>query len=218
MPELKELKGEESLRKAMARAGDRLKHLIPVRLFSLESLMDFNRLILFDTTAQEMRPLEFRSDLEINKMTHRDLTVLMNGAGRFSDQARLYYGNRGIDTAYGAYLNGELVHMSWVYTTVEYAKEPFQRLVLSDGEVEIVNCFTLEKCRGLRIYPYVIQFLSHLYLENGATRIYMMAHYKNLASQRGIIKAGLKPVGDVTYLRIPGSSRQCIYYRRSITS
>jgi hypothetical protein len=218
MPELKELQKGESPRTAMARMGEKLKHLIPVHRLSLESFVDFNRLVLFGATAREMRPLELRSDIAINKMTHDDLAALANGTGRFSDQAKLYYANRQIDTAYGGYLNANLVHMSWVYTSREYAKEPFQRLVLNDGEVEIVNCFTSEKCRGLGIYPYVIQFLSHLYFENGATRVYMMAHHDNFPSQRGIIKAGLRPVGEVTYVRIPGSSGKCVYYRRSITS
>jgi hypothetical protein len=60
----------------------------------------------------------------------------------------------------------------------------------------------------------MIQFLSHLLFQSGIERIYMMADHKNLASQRGIIKAGLKHLGQVIYIRIPATSSKSIYYRR----
>lgn len=210
MPTIQELRETAA---ALAKAN--LKRLIPINQISIESFIDFNRLVLFGWTHREMPPLEFRSDLHIRRMTREDLFTLTYGNGRFAEQARLYHAKRGIDTAYGAYIDGELVHMSWVYTAAEYAKEPFRRLALEDREVEIVNCFTLDRCRGLGIYPYMIQFLSNLQFQNGVKRVYMMADHKNHASQRGIIKAGLKQLGRVTYMRVPASSNKSIYYRRS---
>lgn len=177
-------------------------------------LIDFNRLELFCSNHKEMPPFNLRSDLNIKKLTCKDLMALTLDTGRFSEQAKLYYARRGIETAYGAYKNGELIHISWVYTATEYSKEPFQRLALKDHEIEIVNCFTLEKYRGSGVYPYMIQFLSNLMIQNGIERIYMMADRKNLASQRGILKAGLKHLGHIVYIRIPATSSKSIYYRR----
>lgn len=199
---------------AIAFAKANLKRLLPFDRISMSSLIDLNRLVLFGCNPGEIPPFKLRADLDTRKMTTEGLSALAYGNGRFADQARLYHVKRGIDTAYGVYVNEELVHMSWVYTAAEYAKEPFPRLVLEEGEVEIVNCFTLDKCRGLGIYPYMIQFLSNLQFQNGVKRVYMMANCKNEASQRGIIKAGLKVLGRVTYIRIPASSSKSIYYHR----
>ncbi len=195
-----------------------VKRLISASRISAESFMDLSRLVLFCLTPREMPTLTIRTDVEIKRMTSEDLASLTHGCGRFADQARKYYSQRGIDTAYGAYMGSELIHMSWVYTASEYAREPFERLALKDREVEIVNCFTLETCRGLGIFPYVIKFLAEIQFQNGADRIYMMAHYHNQASRHGIIKAGLRSVGSVTYVRIPASSSKSIYYRRSQSS
>jgi hypothetical protein len=215
MPKLEGLSEKETPNTTKSLIKNLLKHVIPVHRLYLQSFVDFNKWILYGCGSEQIKPFELRSDLKIHKMTHGDLEALTSGTGRFSDQAKLYYAARGIDAAYGAYLNGELVHMSWVYTAAEYAKEPFERLILNENEVEIVNCFTTEKCRGLRIFPYVIQFLSHLYFQNGTKQVYMMADHKNLASQRGIVNAGLKPLGQVTYVRIPRTANRSIYYRRS---
>jgi hypothetical protein len=192
----------------------RLKRMIQGKSM-ITSFFDFNRLILFGWHRSEMPSLKFRSDLDVKRLSTEDLSVLARGRGRFAEQARLYYEKRGIDSAYGIYMDGELVHTSWVYTSAEYSLEPFRRLHLKKGEVEIVNCFTLDKCRGLGIYPYMIQFLSRLQFQKGMERVYMLADHRNHASQRGIIKAGLKPLGHVTYLRIPASSDKSIYYRRN---
>lgn len=191
-----------------------LGHLMRAKQNFPGSIIDFNRLELFGCNYNEMMPFNPRSDLNVKKLTGKDLMALTLDTGRFSEQAKRYYVTRGIETAYGAYKDGELVHISWVYTASEYSKEPFQRLILKDHEVEIVNCFTLEKCRGLGVYPYMIQFLSNLLFQNGIERIYMMADHKNLASQRGIIKAGLKHLGQVIYIRIPATSSKSVYYRR----
>lgn len=191
-----------------------LEYLIRINRNFFNLIIDFNRLELFGCSHSEAIPFNPRSDLSVKKLTSKDLLALTTSTGRFSEQAKLYHAKRGIETAYGAYKDGELVHMSWVYTAREYSKEPFQRLALKDHEVEIVNCFTLEKCRGLGVYPYMIQFLSNLLFKSGVERIYMMADHKNLASQRGIIKSGLKHLGHVIYIRIPATSSKSIYYRR----
>lgn len=205
---------KEFRKTAITLAWDNLKRLIPMDKMSIGSLVDLNKFVLFGWAPEEMAPFEVRADLDIRKLTREDLCMLTCGNGRFAEQARLYHAIRGIDTAYGVYMGNELVHMSWVYTAAEYSMEPFQRLALEDCEVEIVNCFTLEKYRGLGIYSYMIQFLSNLQFQNGVERVYMMADHKNYASQRGIIKAGLKRLGRITYIRIPASSNKSIYYRR----
>jgi hypothetical protein len=210
MPTIQELR-----EKTVTLAKANLKRMIPTSRVSIGSFIDFSRFVLFGWSHEQMQPLEFRPGLDIRKMSPEDLFTLTRCDGRFGEQARLYHANRGIDTAYGVYIDGELAHMSWIYTAAQYSLEPFQRLALEELEVEIVNCFTLEKFRGLGIYPYAIRFLSNLQFQNGVERVYMMADHKNHASQHGIIKAGLKRLGRITYIRIPPSSNKSIYYRRS---
>lgn len=188
----------------------------PVRVSRnfLSSAIDISRLELFVYDPHNAVSLVPRPDLIIKKLSRENLDTLTHGQGRFSEQARLYYVNRGIESAYGAFKDGELVHMSWVYTADEYSKEPIRRLMLNEDEVEIVNCFTLNRLRGNGIYPYTILFLSNLLIQNGIKRVYMMAERKNFASQKGILKAGLKHIGKVIYIYIPALSSKPLYYKR----
>lgn len=180
----------------------------------LNAVYDFNKLNLFHLTPNQATKLPIRNDIDIIKLSRQDLTKLANGNDRFAEQARLYFLKRGIESAYGAYRNGELVHTSWVYTATEYKKEPISRLALKAHEVEIVNCFTAKKHRGLGIYPYSINVISNIEFQNGIECVYIMTDYTNIASRRGITKAGFKHLGKVIYLRSPILFNWCIYYGR----
>ncbi len=123
--------------------------------------------------------------------------------GRLGEQANLYYVKRGIDNAYGLFLDGKLVHVSWVFTKDEYTKQPVESFRLNAGEAELVNCWTEPDYRGKGFYPMTICVASKELFDNGFDRVYMAIERDNQASRSGIVKAGLKPYGRTHHFFSP---------------
>jgi len=70
-------------------------------------------------------------------------------------------------------------------------------------EAEITHCVTLPEFRGRQIYPYVISYLFDVARSRGIREIFMVTKHDNIASQKGILKAGLtRRRGRVYLLRI----------------
>lgn len=104
---------------------------------------------------------------------------------------------------YGAWLSGRLVHFSWVQASGSHLiLEAGQQVDIKVGEFWIYDCRTSPSARGLGIYPYVLTFISRDYLRNGFREGIIYTTEKNLASQRGILKAGFQPKQTMRGLRI----------------
>lgn len=78
---------------------------------------------------------------------------------------------------------------------------------MNRDDYEIGPCWTDELYRGQQIYPYVIQKIVELF-KNDAAFFYMVVDEKNIASIRGIEKAGFIKVGIVKKTKFLG-----IYYK-----
>jgi hypothetical protein len=89
---------------------------------------------------------------------------------------------------YGMDAGGETVHYSVVLP--KFFKFPFMR----GDDLEIGPCWTHESYRGRNIYPAVItRILKRFKKEERA--FFMLTHRKNVASQKGIEKAGFRSWG-----------------------
>lgn len=146
---------------------------------------------------------DMEADLLLRELTHSDFEQMNQLGGRFADQAKKFFFARGISSAYGLYVRDKLAHISWVYTSEEYEREPAVQLRLRPGEAEITNCYTADAFRGLNLYPYAIVRISNLLLAQGNCRVYMKVNYGNDASKRGIAKAGFNRCGTVFLLESP---------------
>ena len=130
---------------------------------------------------------------EVDALTplDEDIRDAMDRCGFLSDKA-----------AFGAFYHGAFAHISWMIAggpDSDRVRPP--RLVgLRPGEGEITYCVTLPEFRGRQIYPFVISRLFQEARTRGIREIFMVTRSGNIASQHGILRAGLARV------------RGCIYY------
>lgn len=90
---------------------------------------------------------------------------------------------------------GELVHTSYIVPRCY----KFSFLKMSD--YEIGPCYTYPKYRGKGIYPSMLSFICKN-IGNTQTTFYMIVDSENLASVRGIEKAGFELCGTVRRTRV----------------
>jgi RimJ/RimL family protein N-acetyltransferase len=173
------------------------------KLRALRNILRFKRWVLYSWTPRTAREISLPEGKEVRRLFVEDFKAMEAGGGRLADQARLYFFGRGITSAYGLFVEGRLAHISWVYTAEEYAREPVEQLKLADKEAEITNCFTLEEFRGQGLYAFAIGCISKQLFEQGFERVYMKTEADNTASQKGILKAGLKSCGTSYHLSSP---------------
>lgn len=170
---------------------------------TVRKLITLDRLDVFVCTNAMIPQPDDRPDLEFRPLTIDDFARMHHRTDRFGEQARLYYEQRGINSAFGVFVDGELGHISWAYTAKEYEREPYERFRLGIGEAEIVNCFTAEMYRGKGLYPHAVRLIAALLLARGFDRVFMNIEPGNEASRHGILKAGLTSYGSVLHLRSP---------------
>ena len=173
---------------------------------ALGKIVRLDHWILYAWGPEASREVALPPDLKLRRLAPADFEAMQKVEGRFANQARLYFLKRGITSAFGLFAEGRLVHVSWVYTAKEYAREPVEQIRLGAKEAEITNCFTLEDFRGRGLYPLAIRSLSNRLFEQGIERVYMKIEKANIPSQKGILKDGLRPYGTSYHLWSPALS------------
>ncbi|MHB8697904.1 MAG: hypothetical protein ACYC9J_07715 [Sulfuricaulis sp.] len=94
---------------------------------------------------------------------------------------------------YAAFLDGKLVHHSWVRRSgIQLVSEAARSFPVGPGEFWIYHCWTVIWARGKRIYPYVLVQIIRDHFNEGfkLARIYTPA--SNIASQHGVTRAGFR--------------------------
>jgi hypothetical protein len=110
---------------------------------------------------------------------------------------------------YGAWLSGRLVHYSWVQVSgAHWIRKAGRYVDIKPGEFWIYECRTSTSARGLGIYPYVLTVISRDHLRNGGQGIIYTTGV-NIASQRGISKAGFHLKETLRGLRIGKRYYRC---------
>jgi hypothetical protein len=104
---------------------------------------------------------------------------------------------------YGAWLSGRLVHYAWVQASGSHSiLEAGRHVDIKPGEFWIYDCRTSTSVRGLGIYPYVLTFICHEHLRDRPGEGIIYTTQENVASQRGIVKAGFQMKETLRGLRI----------------
>ena len=141
------------------------------------------------------------AEIEVRKLTDEELRGV-------ADDADFGFSARKLDvirnTAYGLRVRGELAHIAWLIDAEQDRAQSVRNARLRDGEREITHCVTSGKFRGRGLYPLAIAHLCGEATRQGARQVIMITGCHNIASQRGIEKAGLRPCGTVVrlFLRI----------------
>ena len=96
--------------------------------------------------------------------------------------------------------SGKIGHISWLY----YKGDPNRTLRLADKECEIMFCLTLPEFRGLGLYPRALRAIQQYLKRKGYERCFICVNDDNVASIRGIEKAGFRPAGSVHFRKMFG--------------
>lgn len=102
---------------------------------------------------------------------------------------------------------GRTVHSIWVARNKLAVDEIQRSLALKETSCCMYNAETMSEFRGRGIYPAVLSRISHWWREQGGDRLYIYTEPGNTTSARGIEKAGMERIGEMSCLRLPGGWR-----------
>jgi GNAT superfamily N-acetyltransferase len=103
---------------------------------------------------------------------------------------------------YAAWMAGQLAAYGWVSFEDEYIGELNLRLKLLAGEAYIWDCATLPAYRGKRLYSALLVYILGELRAQGLCRAWIGADLDNVASQRGMARAGFHHVADLVIERV----------------
>lgn len=140
--------------------------------------------------------------LALRRLPDSELAGLGKLHPELKDQSRrLAY--LGFNDAYGLFDGDELLQVSWLIPAEHDRLLPVRYIKLRPGEAEITHSHTLNRHRRRGYYAEVIRRLCALAAEQGLHTVFMTTDVHNLASRRGIEKAGLRPCGRIFALFLP---------------
>jgi RimJ/RimL family protein N-acetyltransferase len=107
------------------------------------------------------------------------------------------------DACYAASVAGELAHSAWVQRAGEHSIDHAGLVVpIRAGELWIYNCRTANVHRGKGIYPQVLRRIVDDHFVAGYTRAWIYTSDDNVASQKGIVRAGFTAYETLRALRL----------------
>ena len=102
---------------------------------------------------------------------------------------------------YAAWVDGQLVTYGWVSFEEELIGELGLRVRLLPGEAYIWDCATVPAFRRFRLYSALLGYILEVLRSGGWCRVWIGADLENVASHRGIDRAGFRRVADLLVAR-----------------
>jgi RimJ/RimL family protein N-acetyltransferase len=165
-----------------------------------------HRWLVFSALTSEFAYPQPIEGVGFRKLSDAELTTLPPTEELRTEQLERLQ-RMGFNGAYGVFWKGQLAHISWLITS-EY--EYPRHLKLHKDEAEITASVTFPEFRGLGLYPFAIRTISRQARSCGIRRIFMKTSPINVASQRGMGKAGLRSHGKIFYFYLPYLSKNAI--------
>jgi GNAT superfamily N-acetyltransferase len=103
---------------------------------------------------------------------------------------------------YGAWVDGQAVAYGWISFQSEDIGELNLRIKLLPGEAYIWDCATLPGFRGKRLYSALLNYILGELRAQNLCRAWIGADHDNLASQKGMARAGFHHVADLVIERV----------------
>jgi hypothetical protein len=104
-------------------------------------------------------------------------------------------------SCYTAWVEGQLAAYGWVSFAEEYIGELNLRLRLIPGEAYVWDCATLPAFRQKRLFSALLVYIVRELQAEPLCRAWIGANLDNVASQRGIGRAGFHRVADLVVAR-----------------
>jgi len=89
----------------------------------------------------------------------------------------------------------EMVFYGWIQFKYRRLAR-FTTVPMAERTAFVYRCFTRPDYRGRRIYPAALSFSYRWLAEHGYTKVMVDHATDNIASQRGILRSGMKPTGQ----------------------
>jgi ribosomal protein S18 acetylase RimI-like enzyme len=103
---------------------------------------------------------------------------------------------------YAAWVEDEIAAYGWVSLDEEFIGELKLRLKLLEGEAYIWDCATLPEFRQRHLYSALLVHILRELQAEGLCRVWIGADLENIASQRGIARAGFHHIADLVVDRV----------------
>jgi len=168
---------------------------------------------VFAAYLSEVAPPEPARSIRVQKLSPHDIIEIAT-----RDKTLQYHQDRleeiGVSQAYGIFSNESLAHICWLMTEQEDKKLRVRLVRLGPAEAEITHAFTLPEFRGRGVYPLAIRAICAIARDLGLERVFMIVRRGNIASRRGIAKAGLRPQGWIMRIIPPLFPSACTLITR----
>ena len=107
------------------------------------------------------------------------------------------------DLCLACFTDGHLAHYSWVqFSGPHEFRDVGQRFKISLGHCWIYHCRTAEWAKGKQIYPFALTQILEMCNSRGCRHAWIYTIPQNIASQRGIQKAGFSFYKQLASLKI----------------
>ncbi len=94
------------------------------------------------------------------------------------------------ESCWVARADGQIVSYVWVSTKIECVEELCKAIELQEGEIYLYDAFTIEEWRGKALYPAILSRQLEHFKQEGYGRALIFTVEENIASRRGIARAG----------------------------
>ena len=127
-----------------------------------------------------------------------ELEAAMGPAALTEVRGRFRAGRR----CYVARVDGQIAAYGWVSFDEEFVGELNLRLKLLPDEAYIWNCVTLPNFRQRYLYSALLTYIVGELHKDHVSRVWIGADTENVASQKGIARAGFTYVADLVVTRV----------------
>ena len=120
----------------------------------------------------------------------------------------------GLNPAYGLYVNGAIVHISYLVDEEMDKKLTVRKVKLRPGEMEITGASTDREYRNKGLFTLSIQHLCQIAAAKNIKQIFGITARDNIASQHAFKKAGFSKCGMIWRIFFPFAQTKFIILRR----
>lgn len=134
----------------------------------------------------------------VRKLTDDALRALPSDCAEWRHEIDRFH-RLGFNDAYLLTVDGAPASIGWLIPSADYRRLPVRFLALRNDEAEIGFCVTHSELRGRGLYPHLVRDLCRTAAASGVRRVFVITGQTNVASQRGIEKAGFARCGTIVH-------------------